>query len=78
MSMPAWAICGYEFLLPEYNHRTDEYGGSIENRVRLVARDDRGDEGGDRRQGCAVALRVSLEELRAPAGQPAASPRRTR
>jgi dimethylamine/trimethylamine dehydrogenase len=26
----------YEFLLPEYNHRTDLYGGSIENRVRLV------------------------------------------
>ena len=26
----------YEFLLPEYNHRTDAYGGSIENRVRLV------------------------------------------
>ena len=27
---------GYEFLLPEYNHRTDEYGGSIENRMRFV------------------------------------------
>ena len=26
----------YEFLLPEYNRRTDAYGGSIENRVRLV------------------------------------------
>lgn len=27
---------GYEFLLPEYNHRIDEYGGSIENRARFV------------------------------------------
>ena len=26
----------YEFLLPEYNHRTDAYGGPIENRVRFV------------------------------------------
>ena len=27
---------GYEFLLPEYNHRTDGYGGSLENRCRFV------------------------------------------
>ncbi|MBB3977514.1 dimethylamine/trimethylamine dehydrogenase [Rhizobium azooxidifex] len=53
---------GYEFLLPEYNHRTDEYGGSIENRVRFVremlevTRDAVGKD-------CGVALRVSLEEL---------------
>jgi N-ethylmaleimide reductase len=26
----------YEFLLPEYNHRTDAYGGPIENRARLM------------------------------------------
>ena len=26
----------YEFLLPEYNHRTDAYGGSIENRSRFL------------------------------------------
>ena len=26
----------YEFLLPDYNRRTDEYGGAVENRVRLV------------------------------------------
>ncbi len=55
---------GYEFLLPEYNLRTDEYGGSTENRVRFVkelieaTRDAVGDT-------CAVALRISLEELRA-------------
>jgi dimethylamine/trimethylamine dehydrogenase len=57
----------YEFLLPEYNHRTDAYGGSIENRVRLVrellevTRDAVGDK-------CAVALRISLEELRGKPG----------
>ena len=53
----------YEFLLPEYNGRADAYGGSIENRVRIV-RDlleaTRDAVGGD----IAVALRVSLEELR--------------
>lgn len=54
---------GYEFLLPEYNHRTDEYGGTIDNRVRFVremievTRDAVGSD-------CGVALRVSLEELR--------------
>jgi len=54
----------YEFLLSDWNRRTDAYGGSVENRVRFV------------RQllevtheavagKCAVALRISLEELRA-------------
>lgn len=54
----------YEFLLSDWNQRTDAYGGSVENRVRFV------------RQllevtheavagKCAVALRISLEELRA-------------
>lgn len=62
----------YEFLLPEYNHRTDGYGGSIENRVRLVrellsvTRDAVGDK-------CAVALRISLEELRGKPGTNAQS-----
>ncbi|MBB3772168.1 dimethylamine/trimethylamine dehydrogenase [Angulomicrobium tetraedrale] len=59
---------GYEFLLPEYNHRTDEYGGPIENRVRFVremldvTRDAVGKD-------CGVALRVSLEELRGRPGR---------
>ncbi len=59
---------GYEFLLPEYNHRTDEYGGSIANRVRFVremievTKDAVGKD-------CGVALRVSLEELRGRPGQ---------
>jgi dimethylamine/trimethylamine dehydrogenase len=62
----------YEFLLPEYNHRTDAYGGSIENRVRLVrellevTRDAVGDK-------CGVALRISLEELRGKPGTDALS-----
>jgi len=62
----------YEFLLPEYNRRTDEYGGSIENRTRLVremlevTREAVGDT-------CAVALRVSLEELRGRPGTSAPS-----
>jgi dimethylamine/trimethylamine dehydrogenase len=62
----------YEFLLPEWNLRTDEYGGSIANRVRIVrellevTRDAVGDT-------CAVALRISLEELRARPSERAAS-----
>jgi dimethylamine/trimethylamine dehydrogenase len=59
---------GYEFLMPEYNHRIDEYGGSIENRVRFVremievTKDAVGKD-------CGVALRVSLEELRSRPGR---------
>ena len=55
---------GYEFLLPEYNWRTDGYGGSLVNRTRFdremleVTRDEAGGR-------AAVALRISLEELRA-------------
>jgi dimethylamine/trimethylamine dehydrogenase len=62
----------YEFLLPEYNHRNDAYGGSIQNRVRLVAellqatRDAVGHK-------CGVALRISLEELRGRPGTTAES-----
>jgi dimethylamine/trimethylamine dehydrogenase len=57
----------YEFLLPEYNHRTDGYGGSIGNRVRLVREllEVTRDAVGDR---CGVALRISLEELRGKPG----------
>lgn len=63
---------GYEFLLPEYNHRSDEYGGSLENRVRFVremievTKEAVG-------QDCGVALRISLEELRGRPGQNLAS-----
>jgi len=53
----------YEFLISEYNRRSDAYGGNVANRVRFVreliesTRDAVGDS-------CAVALRISLEELR--------------
>ena len=62
----------YEFLLPEYNHRTDGYGGSIGNRVRLVREllEVTRDAVGDR---CGVALRISLEELRGKPGVAAPS-----
>lgn len=58
----------YEFLLPEWNHRTDAYGGSLPNRVRIVRElleVTREAVAGQ----CAVALRISLEELR---GRPSA------
>jgi dimethylamine/trimethylamine dehydrogenase len=54
----------YQFLLPEYNQRTDAYGGSVRNRVRLVQEliDAVREATGGR---CAVALRISMQELRA-------------
>ena len=55
---------GYEFLLDDYNQRTDAYGGSVENRVRFVREliESTKEAVG---QDCGVALRISLEELRA-------------
>lgn len=50
------------FLSPATNHRTDEYGGSLENRSRLMrelveeGRDAIGDT-------CAIGLRISLDEI---------------
>jgi dimethylamine/trimethylamine dehydrogenase len=61
----------YEFLLPEWNQRTDAYGGSLVNRTRIVRElleVTHEAVGGQ----CAVALRISLEELRArPSGSAA-------
>jgi dimethylamine/trimethylamine dehydrogenase len=54
----------HEFLLSEWNQRTDAYGGSVRNRVRIVRElleVTREAVAGQ----CAVALRISLEELRA-------------
>jgi dimethylamine/trimethylamine dehydrogenase len=51
-----------QFLLPRYNHRTDEYGGSLENRMRLlreVLEDTR--EVAEGR--AAVALRFAVDEM---------------
>jgi dimethylamine/trimethylamine dehydrogenase len=55
------------FLKPQYNARSDEYGGSLENRVRLLrevlidTREAVGDQ-------CAVALRIAVDELRGADG----------
>jgi dimethylamine/trimethylamine dehydrogenase len=56
-----------EFLLPEINNRTDEYGGSIENRVRLTREllEETKDAVGDT---CAVAFRFAVDELKGKDG----------
>ncbi|MDP7642453.1 MAG: FAD-dependent oxidoreductase [Alphaproteobacteria bacterium] len=55
------------FLLPRYNQRRDEYGGSLENRVRLLREmiEDTKDAVGDT---CAVAVRFAVDELLGPDG----------
>jgi len=52
----------FQFLSSRYNQRNDEYGGSLENRVRLLREliEDTGDAVGDR---CAVAVRLAIDEL---------------
>lgn len=55
------------FLSRRHNHRSDEYGGSFENRLRLfreVIADVR-DAIGDR---CALAVRLAVDELMGPEG----------
>jgi dimethylamine/trimethylamine dehydrogenase len=53
-----------QFLSPHYNRRTDEYGGSLENRARLwlevleAVREAVGDH-------CAIACRVAVDRLEA-------------
>jgi dimethylamine/trimethylamine dehydrogenase len=55
------------FLSRRTNHRTDEYGGSLENRVRLLREviEETKEAIGDR---CAVPLRLAVEELMGPDG----------
>ncbi|MBT3313366.1 MAG: FAD-dependent oxidoreductase [Anaerolineae bacterium] len=50
------------FLLKRYNDRMDEYGGSLENRARLLREliEDTKDAVGDT---CAVAVRLAVDEL---------------
>jgi dimethylamine/trimethylamine dehydrogenase len=50
------------FLLPRYNDRIDEYGGSLENRVRFLRElvEDTKEAVGDT---CAVAVRLAVDEL---------------
>lgn len=51
-----------QFILKRFNDRTDEYGGSLENRVRLFREliEDTKEAVGDR---CAVAVRFAVDEL---------------
>ena len=51
-----------QFLLRRYNDRTDEYGGSLENRVRLFREllEDTKEAVGDK---CGVVARFAVEEL---------------
>ena len=56
MSLP------HHFLLPQYNQRTDEYGGSLENRLRLTKEllQDTQEAIGD---SCAVAFRFAVDQM---------------
>lgn len=56
-----------QFISRRWNHRTDEYGGSLENRVRLFREliEDTKDAVGD---SCGVAVRFAVEELLGPDG----------
>lgn len=55
------------FLSRRHNHRTDEYGGSLENRVRFLREliEDAREAVGDT---CAVAVRFGVDELIGPRG----------
>jgi dimethylamine/trimethylamine dehydrogenase len=55
------------FLSRRLNHRSDEYGGSIENRMRLLREvtEDTREAVGER---CAVALRFAMDEMIGPDG----------
>jgi dimethylamine/trimethylamine dehydrogenase len=55
------------FLSPHTNHRTDEYGGSVENRARIIGEllEDTREAVGDR---AAVALRLAVDEMRGEDG----------
>lgn len=55
------------FLSRRFNRRTDEYGGSIENRTRLFREliEDTKDAVGD---SCAVVVRFAVDELLGPGG----------
>jgi dimethylamine/trimethylamine dehydrogenase len=55
------------FLLKRYNDRTDEYGGSLQNRTRFLREliEDTKEAVGDT---CAVAVRLAVDELLGQAG----------
>ena len=73
-----YAAHGYllsQFLNPEINQRNDEYGGSVENRGRLVREliEETRDAVGDR---CAVACRYAVNDSIAEDGSPVFGDRR--
>ena len=57
----------FQFLSPLTNQRSDEYGGPLENRARLLRElvEETKEAIGER---CAVALRLAVDELKGPAG----------
>jgi dimethylamine/trimethylamine dehydrogenase len=63
------------FLSPRNNRRTDEYGGSLENRVRLVREliEETRDAVGD---SCAVAVRMAADDGTGTPEQPVSDDRR--
>ncbi len=56
-----------QFLMPRYNRRTDEYGGSLENRVRLFREmlESTKDAVGHK---CGVAVRFAVDEMMGDGG----------
>jgi dimethylamine/trimethylamine dehydrogenase len=64
-----------QFLSPLHNHRTDEYGGSVENRVRLIREliEETKDAVGD---SCAVAVRMSADDGTGTSEQPVSEDRK--
>ena len=68
-----YVYAGHDLALPmhfiarRHNQRTDEYGGSLENRVRLLREviEDTKEAVGDT---CAVAIRIAVDELLGPHG----------
>lgn len=57
----------FQFLSPRFNHRNDQYGGSLENRSRLLREliEDTREAVGD---SCAVAVRLAIDELHGDTG----------
>ena len=57
----------FQFLSPRFNHRNDEYGGSLENRMRLLREliEDTREAVGHK---CAVAVRLAVDELHGEVG----------
>ncbi len=57
----------FQFLSSRFNHRNDKYGGSLQNRTRLLREliEDTREAVGDR---CAVAVRLAIDELHGDTG----------